>query len=72
VIIRTRTLDDFEARLLRAPANHGAALRVFEALWEEARQLNVVPDRPGIEGLQHDVRYAHALHSLSVTRTPRP
>jgi len=72
VIRPTQALRDFEAQQLRRPADHAQALRLFEMLWEEARQLQVIPARCGLDGLDHDIDYARAINGLPAPRGPRP
>ena len=67
----TQALRDFEAHQLRKPADHAQALRLFEMLWEEAQQLQVISPKFGLDGLDHDIAYARAINSLPTPRRPR-
>lgn len=42
-------------------------LRLFEALYEEARMLGVLPPRDRLEGLEKDIRLARALNVSSAS-----
>ena len=46
----------------RDPADYHANLKVFEGLWEHATQLGVLPPEDPLEGIEVDLRLAHALN----------
>ena len=46
----------------RNPADYHANLRIFEALWDHATQLGVLPPEDPLEGLEVDLRLAEALN----------
>lgn len=72
MIRRTRALDRFElAELRRIPADHLRGLRLVEAMLVEARQLGVWPPRDPLEGIEHDVALAKAIHALRATGEDR-
>ena len=55
-----REFEDEQVR--RNPADHQANLKVFEALWEHATRLGVLPPKDPLEGLEVDLRLAEALN----------
>jgi hypothetical protein len=53
----------FERNLSRrTPADYLANLRIVEALYEEARLLNVWPSADPLAGIETDLRLARALN----------
>jgi hypothetical protein len=54
-----RQFDDDETR--RRPADYRENLEVFEALWEHARRLGVLPLADPLDGIDTDIRRAEAL-----------
>lgn len=72
MIRRHPLLDAFEEAQLRIPADYRANLRIVEGLWEEARQLGVLPDRPTLDGIESDIRLARALNVHQSPREDRP
>ncbi len=44
---------------------HAEAMRLYESLWEEARQLGVLPGTDPWEGLEVDLRIARILATCS-------
>ncbi len=55
-------LRRFEDDQIRASApDYEAGLRVFEALWQEAVRLGVLPLADPLEGIENDVRLAEML-----------
>jgi hypothetical protein len=70
MIHRTARLDDFERRERRAiPPDPDSNRRVFEAMYEHARRLGVLPLADPLEGLEADLRLAR---SLNVRRAAGP
>ena len=59
---RTERLAAFEDAQLRQRLDAAEALRVFEALYMEARRLGVLPSADPLEGLDVDLRLARALN----------
>lgn len=55
-----RRFEDEEMR--RSPADYHAGLAIFEALWEHACRLGVLPPSDPLEGLDTVVRLAGALN----------
>ena len=47
--------------------NYKAALKIFEALWQEAVNLKVLPAKDPLEGIEDDVRIARILNSCLKT-----
>ncbi len=72
MIRRHPLLDAFEAAQLRVPADYRQNLRIVEGLWEEARQLGVLSDRPTLDGIESDIRLARALNVYHSPRKDRP
>jgi hypothetical protein len=66
-VIRNRDIvDRFEDEQVRSgPApDYRQNLRIFEALYEEARLLGVLPPEDPLEGIEVDLRIARALNVL--------
>ncbi|MCG6950071.1 MAG: hypothetical protein LJE93_14260 [Acidobacteria bacterium] len=56
-------LREFEDSLVtRDSADYLANLRIFEALWNHATQLGVLPLEDPLDGLEVDLRLAEALN----------
>ncbi|MBI5410592.1 MAG: hypothetical protein HZA21_01220 [Nitrospirae bacterium] len=56
-------VEAFERDLIRrTPPDHLLNLRLFEALWEHARRLGNWPPADPLDGLDGDLRLAHALN----------
>ncbi len=62
MLTRHPLLEAFEDAQRRIPADYRQNLRIVEALWEEARQLRVLPDTPTLDGIETDIRLARALN----------
>jgi hypothetical protein len=63
MITNAGLFQDFERDLCRrTPANYQANLRIVEALYEEARLLNVWPPADPLAGIEADLRLARALN----------
>jgi hypothetical protein len=63
MIQRSGLFTSFERDLLKKrPADHFENLRIFEALYDEARLFGVLPLRDPLEGIEVDVRLAKALN----------
>ncbi len=65
-------LKAFEETQLRIPADFRRNLRIVEGLWQEARQLGVLPDRPALDGIESDIRLARAINVYQSSRKDRP
>lgn len=67
-------LDAFEKEQMRKePPDYFRNLRIFEALYEEARQLGVLPPADPLEGIEVDIRLARALNRVRHhIDSPRP
>ena len=56
-------LKEFEdEQTRRNPVDFHANLKVFEALWEHATTLKVLPSKDPLDGLEADLRLAEALN----------
>ena len=53
---RTDRWDAFERDWRRRPTSHARNLRVYEALWREARALGTMPPEDPLDGIEDDVR----------------
>lgn len=72
MIRRTPKLDEFEREQIRAHHRDPLAnLRLFEALFEEARRLGVLPRTDRLEGVGFDVHLARTLHVLGAAGEDR-
>jgi hypothetical protein len=47
-------------------------LRIFEALYEEAKQLGVFPLKDPLEGIEVDIRLAKVLNARKVAKKDNP
>jgi hypothetical protein len=64
---RTPLLDAFEKEQIRKePPDYFRNLRVYEALYEEAKRLGILPLADPLEGIDVDIRLARALRALNV------
>jgi hypothetical protein len=62
---RADLVREFDDRFVATSRlSHAQALALFEAMWEEARQLGVLPGDPW-EGLEVDLRIARILSTCS-------
>ena len=58
-------LAEFEDELLRKEKiDYPEALRILEAMWDEAKALGVVPLKDPLEGIEVDIRIARILNGL--------
>ncbi len=56
-------LEEFERQLIASePANYEKNMRIYEAMWREARALGVFPGKNLLEGIEGDIRIAKILH----------
>jgi len=61
-------LERWEKEWMRGEApDYLRNLRLFEALYEEARMLGVLPPQDRLEGLEKDIRLARALNVSSAS-----
>jgi hypothetical protein len=65
MIKNAKLLAEFHDQLLRKEKlDYAAALRIFEGMWEEARQLGVLPLKDPLEGIEVDIRVARILNHV--------
>ena len=57
--------------VLREPADFRRNLRLFEAMYEEARALGVIGGNPGLEGLESRFRLARVLNARTTSSGDR-
>jgi hypothetical protein len=55
-----RAFDDDQVRA--SPPDYFQSLKIFEALYEEARRLGALPPADPLEGIEVDLRIARALN----------
>ncbi len=55
-----RAFDDDQVR--GSPPDYFQNLKIFEALYEEARRLGALPPADPLEGIEVDIRIARALN----------
>ena len=68
VIKDTRVLAEFEeSELRREKPDYPRALRLFEAMWEEAMLLGVLPLKDPLEGIEVDIKIARILNDVRST-----
>jgi len=53
--------------LNKEKVSYKKALRIFEALWQEAVSLKVLPSKDPLEGIEVDLRIARILNSCLKT-----
>ena len=63
---------EFENNFLknRGHVTHEQALKLFTAMWEEARTLGILPARDPLEGIDVDIRIAKVLNSCLKNSLP--
>ncbi len=59
---KLRRLD--EERIRQEKSDYETNLRVFEALWQEAVALGVLPLKDPMEGIEVDIRIARILNHV--------
>ena len=60
---RPDLVEAFEReRIAREPPDYHRSLRIFEALWQEAVLLGVLPVRDPLEGIEAKIEFVQALH----------
>lgn len=60
---RCALLEEFEkAQMRREPPDYARNLRIFEALFQEARFLGALPPQDRLEGIEVDIRIARAIN----------
>jgi len=61
----------FEDELMsRQQLTHEQAMRIFEAFWEEGRELGALTPKDPLEGIESDFRLAEILNSCSKSCSP--
>ena len=58
---RVRRFEDDQIRAERR--SFAENLAIFEALWEQARSLGVLPTADPLDGIEVDIQLAKALHA---------
>jgi hypothetical protein len=53
-----------EKELKREKSDYESALRIFEAMWQEAMLLGVIPLKDPLEGIEVDIKIAGILNSV--------
>jgi hypothetical protein len=60
-----KLLAEFNDELIRKEKlDYAAALRIFEAMWDEGRKLGVLPLKDPLEGIDVDIRIARILNHV--------
>lgn len=63
-------VESFERSLARREtADYRRNMRIFEALYREARTLGVIPLRDALDGIDVDIRLAGVLNGREVAET---
>lgn len=58
-------LDAFEKEQMRKePPDYSRNLHIFEAMYEQARRLGVLPPSDPLDGIETDIRLARALNRV--------
>lgn len=58
-------LRSFETDIIkRSPADHRANIRLFEAMFAEAKSLGIFPSKDPLAGIEVDIRIAKAVNSV--------
>ncbi len=55
----------------RGRLTHRQALKLFTAMWEEARSLGIIPTKDPMEGIAVDIRIAKVLNSCLKNSLPQ-
>jgi hypothetical protein len=64
----TKLLAEFEnSELRKEKPDYPSALRIFEAMWEEAMLLGVLPLSDPLEGIEVDIKIARILNDVRPT-----
>ena len=67
MIKNARILEEFEKKeTKKEKPDYHKSLRIFEALWNEAVSLGVLPLKNPLEGIETDIRIARILNSKNV------
>ena len=70
---RDALLEAFDkAQMRNSKADYFKHLRIFEALYEEAKQLGVFPLRDPLEGIEVDIHLATVLNVRTTAGKNRP
>jgi hypothetical protein len=65
MVKNAQVLEQFELELVRSsPPDFNANLRIVEALYQEARNLGVLPRPDPLEGIEHIIELARAINSV--------
>lgn len=60
-------LDTFETeQIKRNKPSYFKSLHIFEALWKEAVNLGILPQKTSLDNMETDIRMARILNSLNV------
>jgi hypothetical protein len=60
-----KLLAEFNDELLKKERlDYAAALRILDAMWEEGRNLGVLPLKDPLEGIEVDIRVARILNHV--------
>jgi len=63
MIRRPELVDDFERRYAAEhPLDYSQALALYEAMFEHARRLGVLPSRDPLDGIETDLELARILN----------
>lgn len=70
---REPLLRDFDkVQMQRAQSDYFQNLRLFEALYREAKQLGALPLKDPLEGIDVDIRLAKVVNVRTVAEKDRP
>lgn len=59
-----KLLEKFEQEVVRNnKLSYSEAMKIFEAMWEEAKNLGVLPLKDQMEGIEVDIKIAKVLNS---------
>lgn len=66
MIKNPKLLAEFEDKELKKERlSYKKALKIFEAMWQEAVTLGVLPSKDPLEGIETDIKLARILNSCS-------
>jgi len=69
MIKNAKLLDEwYKKHLRREPADYRRNLQLFEAMYDEARELNVLPLKDPLEGLDVKIKMAKDLNVSGATQ----
>ena len=64
MVKNSNILEKFERQeIKKSKLSYSEALKIFEAMWEEAKNLGILPPKNPMEGIEVDIKLAKILNS---------